>query len=517
MCVLFRRRCYQVKRKVLWISVLGTASLLLFSAGAAGRETADAIDIQKVTGETIEDTQADAPQTETDAQEAAGVDAAGTEHLSTEEIRLLTTFADMAYRYHVSFVDVENSEFSNSDLSVYDKAFLLNWYQARWDDERIIREDGVNRAAISDLKDIVAELFGGQDQEAADLYVMYYSIRDDGTNCEMNQKLNSDDTLVFYFQPGEAKTTVSDEVKTVITGEILEKEGSGDEFSEAGTYEVQFVKNEPADNWLFDALKVSTGENGGSSSENGEDAISGTAVTNTGETGTDTPEDGNSTDPDSGTGTGSGRQTSGNSAVSGNSIADASGRRTDGVYDEDGNFFPDDGLGWYDSLGNYYLANGSGWYDADGNYYSNEPEGWTDPFGHFHEGGGSGYYDANGFYFLTDGSGWYDTDGNFNLSDGSGWYDTYGNFYPLEKASQGGALGMYDAAGLVQNYYASLYGYVPGYSNVYENSDGTWTVQLYNFIPDEYGGHTETAAWYVVDSYGYATDWMTGAYIYIGY
>lgn len=87
-----------------------------------------------------------------------------------------------------------------NQLSSEDKAFLAYWYQyMRSDDSRLIFDNNVNRATISDMKDIIAEMFGSCEQEDIDVFLSRYILSQEEENLVMNASGDFGDAGEFIF------------------------------------------------------------------------------------------------------------------------------------------------------------------------------------------------------------------------------------------------------------------------------------------------------------------------------
>lgn len=121
------------------------------------------------------------------------------ENFLRDELSWLSQEASWIYKSYTKHI-LQELSLEQNQLSPENKAFLAYWYQyMRSDDGRLIFDNNVNRASVSDMKDIIEEMFGSCEQEDIDVFLSRYILAQEGENLVMNAVGDFGDAGEFIF------------------------------------------------------------------------------------------------------------------------------------------------------------------------------------------------------------------------------------------------------------------------------------------------------------------------------
>ena len=177
-------------------------------------------------------------------------------YLDGEITERLRGFADTLYELHCEHQYAKELEIQAEDLYSYSHAYVLNWYQAEADDERIMYQGQYNYAYEEDLEEIVQELFDTQ-TPAEDVQALcdYFGAVRQGEMIRMNASGNVWNNETFYLgAPADVGEMMG---RTLLIGSVMEYNPNVQGYVHVTNYHAYF-KQDPYDPdiFRFDSLYV---------------------------------------------------------------------------------------------------------------------------------------------------------------------------------------------------------------------------------------------------------------------
>ena len=170
-------------------------------------------------------------------------------YLDGEVVERLRGFADTLYELHCEHQYAKELEIHSEDLYSYSHAYVLNWYQAKVRDERIMYKGQYNYTYEEYLKEIVQELFETQ-TPAEDVQALcdYFGAVREGEMIRMNAAGNVWNNETFYLrEPADAGDMMG---RTLLIGSVMEYNPNAQGFVHATNYHAYF-KQDPYDPNIF--------------------------------------------------------------------------------------------------------------------------------------------------------------------------------------------------------------------------------------------------------------------------
>ena len=179
------------------------------------------------------------------------------EYLDGEIIERLRGFSETLYMLHNDQPFVQEAEIHSEDLYSYSHAYILNWYQAKVRDERIIYSGQYNYAYGAYLEEIVEELFDTEtcEQDVQTLCDCFGAVRE-GEMIRMNASGNNRGDKSFYFrEPADVGDMMG---RTLLIGSVMEYDPSTNSYISRSIYHAYF-EQDPDDPEVFRFLDLYVG------------------------------------------------------------------------------------------------------------------------------------------------------------------------------------------------------------------------------------------------------------------
>ena len=171
------------------------------------------------------------------------------DYLDGEIIERLRGFAQTLYLLHSKNSFPEEAEIHAEDLYSYSHACVLNWYQSKVRDDRILYAGQYNYAYEYDLEEIIDELFDTETSEQ-DVQALcdYFGAVREGEMIRMNAAGNNWEDKSFYLrEPADAGEMMG---KTLLIGSVMKYDPATRGFIQDYLYHAYF-EQDPDDPEVF--------------------------------------------------------------------------------------------------------------------------------------------------------------------------------------------------------------------------------------------------------------------------
>ncbi len=165
----------------------------------------------------------------------------------------MTSIAGNACKKHLNWELPAVSTITAEDLTPEDMAFVLYWYQYSCKDSRVQKETDCNKASMTDLRQILVELFGQKTEEALQAFMSGYADGIEGDQVRMNNVGDFGDAGLYIFSIAEKAVIVDEDGKKADSGSRVKINGimkaydpESDGYVDSMAYTAYFYANKPS-------------------------------------------------------------------------------------------------------------------------------------------------------------------------------------------------------------------------------------------------------------------------------